>query len=864
LRRFKQELILARQVTHKNVIRIFDLGQSDGIKFITMDFVEGQDLRHLLLEKGKFAPQEAARLMLQICRALEAAHGEGVIHRDLKPHNIMLDAGGRAYVMDFGIARSAYLPGMTQTGALVGTPEYMSPEQARGEKLTERSDLFSLGVIFYELLTGQSPYPADAPLATLWKRLQEKPKPPMEVNPEVPKVLSDIVMKALEIEPEDRMPSAREMAGQLEIWLGPSAGTSVIVVPTRAKPHWKWISAGLAAALVVAGVAFRWMNPKPKAVHPPVSVLVADFTNHTGDPIFDGTLEPMFNVALEGASFVNAYNRGSARQLAQKLPHPTDKLDEQSSRLVAISQGVGAVVTGSLSRRGDGYKLSVEALDARTGNSIAAAEINASTKDQLLLDVPKLAAPIRKALGDSTPESVQLNMASGAFQAASLEAVHQYAIGSDQQFAGKAEESLASFTKAIELDPNFARAYVGMAGSEANLGRTKDAEKYLKLAMEHVDRMTERERHRIRGVYYLQNGNWEKCVEEYSELVKQYPADSNGYNNLSICYKGEHNTPKAIEEVRRSLEIAPDNGMRANLALYLAYTGDFQAAEQEARKVLQANPGFEIGYAALAYAEVGQGKLAEAIQTNRQLEKVSSFGQSVAAQVLADIALYEGRLTDAAHLLESGATADLKADRFDSAAGDFSLLAYVQLLRKQKAAALAALDKALAHSKTVSTRFAAARVYAAAGETAKARKLAEGLATELQLEGPVYAKLIEGEMALEEKDPRRAIQLLNDANKQLDIWIGRFDLGRAYLDAGMFPEADSEFGRCIKRRGETFDLFDYVSTYGFLPEVYYYQGRVLEGLNSPGFRDSYQTYLSIREKAGEDPLLPEIRRRLGQ
>jgi len=864
LRRFKQELILARQVTHKNVIRIFDLGQSEGIKFITMDFVEGQDLRHLLLEKGKFAPQEAARLMLQICRALEAAHGEGVIHRDLKPHNIMLDAGGRAYVMDFGIARSAYLPGMTQTGALVGTPEYMSPEQARGEKLTERSDLFSLGVIFYELLTGQSPYPADAPLATLWKRLQEKPKPPIEVDPQIPQVLNDIVMKALEIEPQDRIASAREMAGQLEIWLGPSAGTSVIVVPTRAKPHWKWISAGLAAALVVAGVAFRWMNPKPKAVHPPVSVLVADFTNHTGDPIFDGTLEPMFNVALEGASFVNAYSRGTARKLAGELPHPSDKLDEQSARLVAISQGLGAVVTGSLSRRGDGYKLSVEALDARTGNSIATAEVSAPNKDALLLDVPKLAAPIRKALGDTTPESVQLNTASGAFQAASLEVIHQYAIGSEQQYAGKAEESLATFKKVAELDPDFARAYVGMAASEANLGRPQDGEKYLKLAMEHVDRMTERERYRVRGLYYLQTGNWEKCVEEYSELVKQYPADNHGHNNLSICYRGEHNTPKAIEEVRRALELSPTIDLRANLALYLAYTGDFPTAEPEARKVLEVNPSFEIAYAALAYAQIGQSQLAEAIKTYQHLEKVSSFGQSMAAQGLADIALYEGRLADAVRILETGAAADLQAGRPDSAAADYGLLAYAQLLRKQKAAALAAADKALANSKTVSTRFAAARVYAATGETAKARKLAEGLATESQLEAIVYAKLIEGEATLAEKDPRRAIQVLNEANRQFDTWIGRFDLGRAYLDAGLFPEADSEFDRCIKRRGETLDLFDYVTTYSYLPEVYYYQGRAREGMNSPGFRDSYGTYLSIREKAGEDPLLPEIRRRLGK
>jgi eukaryotic-like serine/threonine-protein kinase len=351
LTRFKQELILARQVTHRNVIRIFDLGQSDGIKFITMDFVEGQNLHALLLERGKFQPEQAGRVMLQICRALEAAHGEGVIHRDLKPQNIMVTSEGRVYVMDFGIARSAYLPGMTQTGALIiGTPEYMSPEQARGEILTERSDLFSLGVIFYELLTAKSPYPADAPLGTLWKRLQEKPKPPIEVDASVPKPLNEIVMSALEIEPEKRLSSASEMARQLEIWLGPSAGSSTIILPApRIGTYWKWASAGLAIMLVTAVMAFRFKGPpKPKAVHPPVSVLVADFTNHTGDPIFDDTLEPMFNVALEGASFINAFNRGNARKLARELPHPTDKLDEQPARLVAVSQGIGAVAPANL------------------------------------------------------------------------------------------------------------------------------------------------------------------------------------------------------------------------------------------------------------------------------------------------------------------------------------------------------------------------------------------------------------------------------------------------------------------------------------------------------------------------------------
>jgi eukaryotic-like serine/threonine-protein kinase len=314
------------------------------------------------------------------------------------------------------------------------------------------------------------------------------------------------------------------------------------------------------------------------------------------------------------------------------------------------------------------------------------------------------------------------------------------------------------------------------------------------------------------------------------------------------------------------LEILPQNQpSRANLALSMSYTGDFPAAEREARKVLQASPSYEKAYRGLAYAQVGQGQLAEAIKTYRQLEKISNLGQSSAAYGLADIALYEGRFGDAAQLLQQGAAVDLQAGRPDSAAADFALLGHTQLLRKQRAAALDALEKALANSKAVSPRFLAARVYVAAGETSKARKLAAGLASEPQPEPQMYAKLIEGEAMLQEGAARQAIQLFTEANNQLDTWIGHFDLGRAYLKADSFVEGDSEFDRCIERRGETLDLFDYVPTYGYLPEVYYYQGRVREGLNSPGAAaDSYRSYVSIRGKAVEDPLLPEVRRRLGQ
>jgi tetratricopeptide (TPR) repeat protein len=878
LQRFKQELVLARQVTDRNIIRIFDLGESDGIRFITMEYVEGTSLYQTLREQGKLPVKEAVEITEQVLSGLKAAHREGVIHRDLKPGNIMRDKQGRLLVMDFGLARSLESDGMTKTGAVLGTMEYMSPEQAMGGAIDPRSDLFTVGLIFFELLTGKTPFKAETALASLLKRVHERAVSVSSFDNTIPVPIQKIVAKCLEREPAQRYQSAQEMIDDLQRWQGAGAAASLKFSASQ-RPWgqtipWQWV--GVAAAVVALSVVIFMMRGKlftsstaPVPVNATsgsaaVSVLVADFQNNTSDTIFDGTLEPMFNVALEGASFISAFNRGTARQLAEKLPNPTSRLDEQAARLVAVSQGISAIVTGSLSRRGDTYELSVKAIDAVTGKTLASDDLTAANKDQLLLDVPKLAVPLRKVLGDKTPESVQLAASQGTFQASNLEAVHQYSLGMEQQSEGKSEEALKSFSRAVELDNNFARAYAGMAAVAGNLGQTKNAEKFAKLAMEHVDRMTERERYFVRGMYYVRAGNWQKCVEEYSDLVKQYPSDHFGENNLATCYAQLHNMPKAMEEGQKALQLSPrDAASRLNFALYSCYASQFQSCERGAGEVFQVSPNFEEAFLALAYAQTGQNQLAQARETYQKLEKVSSWGASLAVSGFANLLLYEGRAREAAEMLEQGAAADLAAKKPDAAADKFALLAFSQLLRGDKKSAAAAAQKSLASSQSVKIRFLSGRVFVEAGDSANARKMAASLASELGAEPHAYAKLVLGETALKEGKAKEAIQLFSEANDLLDTWTGRFDLGRAYLESGAFAEADSEFDRCMKRRGEALELFmDDMPTYSFFPALYYYQGRVREGLKSADFSDFYRNYLAVRGYSTEDPLVAEVRRRI--
>jgi tetratricopeptide (TPR) repeat protein/predicted Ser/Thr protein kinase len=866
LQRFKQELILARQVTHRNIIRIFDLGTAAGTRFITMEYIEGEDLSSVLAKRGKLPAAEAAGIVAQVARGLEAAHAEGVVHRDLKPQNIMIDPQGKVSVMDFGIARSMDASNMTRTGALLGTPTYMSPEQAQGQKVDARSDLYTLGIIFYELLTGAPPFAADNPMATLVRRIQEKAVPPIQIEPSVPQPINDIVVKMLATQAADRYQTASEILRDLDAWEAVRAGrTTQTAVPVAAPPKSDITLRIATGALVCMLAVVTWMylhrSPGgPTASPAPVSVLVADFHNGTGDAVFDGTLEPAVGLAMEGASFVSSYSRGDAHKIAARLRPGATALDDTLAQAVARQEGINVVIAGDIEKHGGGYEIRVRALEGMTGKEIIEKSATAGSKQDVLTAASKLATPIRKKLGDKTPESTQM-AAAETYGASSLEAAQSYAKAQELLWAGKVENAIQAYQRAVQLDPRMGRAYAGLAVAYRNSQRREDAEKYFQLAMQNTGRMTERERYRTFGAYYLFVRADQKAAEQFSQLIQKYPADDAGRTNLALAYFYGRNIARAIEQQQQVVNQKPENVLyRGNLALYAMYGGQFDLAIREAGEVLKRNPSDSDALVAKALSQFAQGNAADAAQTYQQLASSGSDGASIASMGLADIALYEGRNADALAILDKGIAADLAANNKSAAAIKLAAAAAAQ---KNRAQAVELAVRSLATYKDAA--FPAARVLLDAGQEPKALAVAAELGARPEPEPQAYAKLLQGEAQLARGKPQDAIHTFEEAGKLVDTWLGHLDLAKAYLKAGMYPFASTELDTCTKRSGEAAAVFlDDVPSYRYYAAMNFYKAQAAEGLKSPDAAEFYKKFLAVKSKAdpNSDPLVAEAQKRL--
>ncbi len=571
LRRFKQELILAREVTHRNVIRIFDLGQASGVRYITMDYVEGQDLRALLNEKGKFAPEEAVPVFLQIAAALEAAHQAGVVHRDLKPQNVMLDKDARVYVMDFGVARSLETPGMTQTGALMGTPEYMSPEQAKGQKVDARSDLFSLGIIFYEMLSGASPFKADTAMATMFKRTRERAVPLAQAGSGVPVFLSDIVSKCLEIDQEQRYPSARAIIEDLEKWKGGEVRSAMNPVARWLKyapPHQKWLAAGMAACLVIAvAYAFREKLPvrissKPVEAIQPISMAILPFHNRSTDLSIDWlgpSLAEMLSTGVGQSSGLRTVSSNRVHQILKDLRVPANAdFDPETLRRLAEFSSADILVWGQYAKFGDQIRIDATLLDLKH-NRRAPLKIEAASEKEIPGAVDGLAELIRKNLAVSTDVLKELKASSFQPSSKSVEALRDYNQGVQLLRQGKDLEAQKQLQASIKEDPEFALAYSGLAQADANLGYDNEAEQLSRKAVDLSQNLPPREKYLIAASHARIIKDYPKAIESYENLAKASPGDSDVLFTLGRLYEDTGAFQKAREHFEAVLKADPQS-----------------------------------------------------------------------------------------------------------------------------------------------------------------------------------------------------------------------------------------------------------------------------------------------------------------
>ena len=896
--RFKRELLLARGVTHKNVVRIHDLGDLDGIKYFTMTYIEGENLDALLERRQKLGVSESLSIVRQVAEGLVAAHEAGVVHRDLKPANVMLDTEGNALLMDFGIARSAEPgdgesgeksgervaeeerttsaepsesdlvdeesedsdPAKTQTGTVLGTMQYMAPEQYYGDTVDQRADMYALGLMFYDMVLGKRDRRARASISELMSRLKSPPPLVRSVDSQIPEAVERIIDRCLQPDPDDRFESTAELLAALD-----RLDANGNPLPRLSKRAILAIASGL-VAVVLALLATWWIGRQgaaPLEEPDPISLLIADFENTTGDEAFDGSLEQALGIALEGASFISTYSRPSAERIVRQL-EGSDSLDEATARLVSRREGIDVVVTGSVVPAGNGYRIDVEAVDAALDDArnLASSSARVSSREEVLEAVGRVASDLRRRLGDSKPESARL-ADSETFTAGSLEAMKAYALAQDLSFQAEFDSALLQYQRAVDLDPEFGRAYAGMGVLYGNLDQMDRAEESYQEALRHLSRMTERERYRTMGGYYLLvSRNYEKAIENYGMLVELFPADRAGHSNLALAYLYTRDFDRALSEGRVAVELEPNNLIhRLNFAMYAHYAGDFDLSIAESSRTLEDNPGFAYATFTLARAAAAKGDFDAASSSYAELGR-SPDGAGLAAIGQADLAMARGRWEQALEIAE-----DSLQESQDTPQPAMQLVRSEALLMLGRVDEAADVARALVGSSNEeSVLYPAGRVLVAAQQRVGVLEATTKLESLLQSQSSSYARLLQGEMALDEGDLPKAMTALREGWQVYDSWFAHFLLGRAYFEAERFPEALDELELCLRRKGEATDVFlNDSSTLRYFVPALYWIGRSREMVSGPeAAREAYAMYLDLRGNSPEnDPFAASALERIG-
>jgi eukaryotic-like serine/threonine-protein kinase len=571
--RFKQELRLSHKVTHRNVVRMYDLAEDAGLRFVTMEMVEGRDLRSILEERGKIPSDEAVEILQQICLALQAAHEVGILHRDLKPQNVMREESGRVVVMDFGLARTIEGDGMTQSGALVGTMEYMSPEQALGKELDQRSDIFALGLIGYEMLTGDMPFRAESAIASLLKRTRERAVPCSQSDATIPGALSDIIGKCLESDVTLRYKNVGEVLHDLEDWRGKTAAASLRFradVPSTGMSG-RWLLAVGGGAIVIALAATTTMViqhfARPHAAAhvasaPGISLAIMPFYNASGDASLGwlgSSLAEMLATDIGQSAQVRMVSQDRLQQVLGDLHlSATTQVDLPTLRRVAEFTNAQTVIFGQYVAAGSEIRISATILDLAHA---ARSEVTADVPQQkdLLTSVDKLAAALRAKISADPKVLEDLKAHAERPSTTSVEALHDYEDGVRLARGGDNIKAQQQFQAATAADPDFALAFSGLAETYENLGHDDLAQTASRRAVELSETLPAQERYLIQANNARINNDTQKAIAAYEQLAAANPANTDVQFALAGLYEQDSNYGAAKQRLAVVLASDPKN-----------------------------------------------------------------------------------------------------------------------------------------------------------------------------------------------------------------------------------------------------------------------------------------------------------------